>query len=293
MKLTAHSEFGKIHSLMIKPVAAAFRDESHLSAQWEGLNYLSQPDFKNSSNEYELFTELIKGTQPVIYELPWEKDIQIDSIYCRDASISTNEGMIICNMGKAGRANEPAHQKQIFEQLGINILGEIKNPGTLEGGDVAWLNETTLAVGHTYRTNYEGIEQLRSLLKSLNVTVIVAEMPHYNGPDDVFHLMSVLSPIDKDLAVIYPRLMPIHFRNELLRRNFKLIDVPDLEFDTMGCNVLALAPRKVLMVHGNPMTQELLQAACVEVFTYAGIDISIKGGGGPTCLTRPIKRQAT
>ena len=113
MKLTAHSEFGEIHSLMIKPVAAAFRDESHLSAQWEALNYLSQPDFKNSLLEYKLFTELIKGTQPVIYELPWEKDIQIDSIYCRDASISTNEGMIICNMGKAGRVNEP-HTKNKF-----------------------------------------------------------------------------------------------------------------------------------------------------------------------------------
>ena len=122
MKLTAHSEFGKIHSLMIKPVAAAFRDESRLNEQWEALNYLSQPDFKNSSNEYELFTELIKSTQPVIYELPWEKDIQIDSIYCRDASISTNEGMIICNMGKAGRSNEPAHQKQVFEQFQASIF---------------------------------------------------------------------------------------------------------------------------------------------------------------------------
>ncbi|MAJ52027.1 MAG: hypothetical protein CMB82_10520 [Flammeovirgaceae bacterium] len=291
MKLTAHSEFGKIHSLMIKPVAAAFQSESRLASQWKALNYLSQPNFKNSTNEYEHFRKIIEDTHPLIYELPRKKNIQIDSIYCRDASVSTNEGMIICNMGKVARANEPVHQKQVFEQLGIGILGEIKSPGTLEGGDVAWLNETTLAVGHTYRTNYEGIKQLRNLLKPLNIHVIVVEMPHYNGPNDVFHLMSVLSPIDKDLAVIYPRLIPIYFRNELIRRNFKLIDVPDQEFDTMGCNVLALAPRKVLMVNGNPITQELLRVAGVEVFNYAGKDISIKGGGGPTCLTRPVMRE--
>ena len=291
MKLTAHSEFGKIHSLIIKPVAAAFQSESLLSAQWKRLNYLSQPDFKNSTFEYKYFRKIIENTQPLIYELPRKKNIQIDSIYCRDASISTNRGMIICNMGKTERANEPQHQKQIFKQLGVDILGEIKSPGTLEGGDVAWLNDSTLAVGHTYRTNYEGIEQLHKLLTPLNVNVIVAEMPHYKGPNDVFHLMSVFSPIDKDLAVIYPRLIPIHLRNELIRRNFKLIDVPDQEFNTLGCNILALEPRKVLMVSGNPITQELMRDTGVEVFTYEGLDISIKGGGGPTCLTRPIMRE--
>ena len=129
MKLTAHSEFGKIHSLMIKPVAAAFQSESRLASQWKALNYLSQPNFKNSTNEYEHFRKIIEDTHPLIYELPRKKNIQIDSIYCRDASVSTNEGMIICNMGKVARANEPVHQKQVFEQLGIGILGEIKSNG--------------------------------------------------------------------------------------------------------------------------------------------------------------------
>ena len=124
-------------------------------------------------------------------------------------------------MGKGERANEPLHQKQIFEQLGITIYGEIKSPGTLEGGDIAWLNETTLAVDHTYRTNYEGIEQLRKLLTPLSVNLVIAEMPHYHGPNDVLHLMSVFSPTDKDLAVTYSRLIPIHFRSELIRRKLK------------------------------------------------------------------------
>ena len=128
------------------------------------------------------------------------------------------------------------------------------------------------------------------LLKPLDVEVIVSEMPHYNGPQDVFHLMSVLSPIDRNLAVVYSRLMPIKFRNELLNRGFELIEVPDGEFDSMGCNVLAIAPRKVLMVAGNPVTQTRLGNVGVSVFTYQGSEISVKGGGGPTCLTRPILR---
>ncbi|NQW26741.1 MAG: hypothetical protein HQ474_02425 [Flammeovirgaceae bacterium] len=289
-KLTAHSEYGMIHSLLIKSATQAFRSEEYLMSQWRQLNYLALPDFKKSLQEYEEFVQLLQMSCSMLHQMPASDDVKIDSIYCRDAAISTNGGMIICRMGKIGRANEPAQEKRFFEEKGINILGEISAPGTLEGGDVAWLDEHTLAVGHTYRTNEAGIEQLKVLLKPLDVEVIVSEMPHYNGPQDVFHLMSVLSPIDRNLAVVYSRLMPIKFRNELLNRGFELIEVPDGEFDSMGCNVLAIAPRKVLMVAGNPVTQTRLGNVGVSVFTYQGSEISVKGGGGPTCLTRPILR---
>jgi N-dimethylarginine dimethylaminohydrolase len=198
--------------------------------------------------------------------------------------------MIICNMGKGGRINEPKSHLEIYKQTNIPILGIIETPGTLEGGDVAWLDEKTLAVGHTYRTNPEGIEQLKSFLEPKGIVVIVAELPHYKGKNDVFHLMSILSPIDKDLAVVYSPLMPIKFRNDLLERGFELIEVADEEFESMGCNVLAIAPRQCLMVDGNSKTKQLLEQAGCEVTTYMGEDISVKGGGGPTCLTRPMLR---
>ena len=193
-------------------------------------------------------------------------------------------------MGKGGRINEPQSHLNIYREKNVPILGIIESPGTLEGGDVAWLDDKTLAVGHTYRTNPEGINQLKSLLEPKGVNVLVAELPHYKGVNDVFHLMSILSPVDKDLAVVYSPLMPIKFRNELLQRGFRLIEVPEEEFESMGCNVLAVAPKQCLMVDGNPKTKKFLEQAGCQVTTYRGNDISVKGGGGPTCLTRPMLR---
>ena len=215
----------------------------------------------------------------------------MDSIYCRDASIATNKGMIICNMGKPARANEPEAERKAFAKKGIKILGSIEAPGMVEGGDVAWLDEKTLAVGHTYRTNEKGIQQLKSLLNPFGINVITVQLPHYKGPSDVFHLMSILSPVDKDLAVVYSPLMPIVFRKELLNRGYELIEVPEEEFDSMGCNILAIAPRKCLIVAGNPKVKASLEKAGCTVFEYEGTEISVKGGGGPTCLTRPLERE--
>jgi N-dimethylarginine dimethylaminohydrolase len=193
-------------------------------------------------------------------------------------------------MGKEGRKNEPLAEQKAFEEQGIPVLGVISAPGTIEGGDVAWLDEKTLAVGHTYRTNEEGIKQITALLAPIGIDVIVVPMPHYRGPSDVFHLMSVLSPVDSNLAVVYSPLIPIVFRNELIKRGYELVEVPEAEFDSMGCNVLALAPRVCLMVKGNPITKERLEKAGCKVIEYEGAEISVKGGGGPTCLTRPVER---
>jgi N-dimethylarginine dimethylaminohydrolase len=227
----------------------------------------------------------------VVRHFPGDPTTTMDSIYCRDASIATDRGMILCNMGKPARGTEPEAQARVFHAQGIPVLGAIKAPGTVEGGDVAWLDQNTLAVGHTYRTNEAGIEQLTSFLKPLGVQVLTVPLPHYRGPSDVFHLMSILSPVDRDLAVVYSPLMPIPFRNLLLERGYQLIEVPDAEFGSMGCNVLALGPRNVLMVNGNPKTKEALLRAGCTVHVYEGSEISVKGGGGPTCLTRPLERE--
>jgi N-dimethylarginine dimethylaminohydrolase len=290
MCYTAHSEIGKIKTLFIKNVQQAFVSETDIEQYWKSLNYLGKPDFRLSIKEYETFQSVLKENGAEIFYLPEDATVNMDSVYCRDASIATNKGMIICNMGKEGRMNEPLAEKKAFEANGISVLGTIVAPGTLEGGDVAWLDENTLAVGHTYRTNEEGISQLTALLKPVGVEVITVPLPHYKGTADVFHLMSILSPVDTDLAVVYSHLMPIVFRNFLLQRGYQLIEVPEDEFETMGCNVLALAPRICLMVDGNPKTKTLLENEGCKVILYKGDEISVKGGGGPTCLTRPIYR---
>lgn len=290
MKTTSHSEYLKLQSVYLKSAKNAFVSDIRLSEQWKTLNYLSRPDFDDATDEYEAFEKYLINNDVGLQFFPYDSTTQIDSIYCRDASIATDHGMILCNMGKDGRVNEPGSHLKTYKEHGVEILGIIKSPGTLEGGDVAWLDEKTLAVGHTYRTNYEGIKQLKAFLGPLGVKVIVAELPHYKGKQDVFHLMSILSPVDKNLAVVYSPLMPINFRNELQHRGYELVEVPEEEFESMGCNVLAIAPRKCIMVDGNPITKIRMEEAGCIVQTYKGDEISVKGGGGPTCLTRPLVR---
>ncbi len=291
MKNTCHSEIGKLKSVFIKKAADAFQNDALISAKWKDLNFLSKPDFEKAKAEYQKFENIFLENKIEIFHFEKDETVSMDSIYCRDASIATDHGIILCNMGKAARNTEPKAQQKIFEKHPFSILGTIESPGTIEGGDVAWLDEKTLAVGHTYRTNENGIQQLKNLLKPFGIEIITVPLPHYRGPSDVFHLMSILSPVDKNLAVVYSPLMPIVFRNDLVNRGYDLIEVPESEFDSMGCNVLAIAPRKCIMVKGNPITKSLLEKAGCEVFEYDGNEISVKGGGGPTCLTRPIWRE--
>ena len=290
MKETHHSEYLKLASVYLKSAVSSFRSEKQLSEQWKELQFFSKPNFEQSLKEYNAFQLFFTNKNIETHFFPVDEKTWIDSIYCRDASIATDFGMIICNMGKKRRVYEPKAQLEAYQQNTLEILGEITFPGTLEGGDVAWLDQNTLAVGHTYRTNEAGIDQLKALLHPKGIEVVVVELPHYKGKEDVFHLMSILSPVDKNLAVVYSPLMPIKFRNELLGRGFQLIEVPEEEFESMGCNVLAVSPRDCLMVDGNPITKKLLEEAGCQVIAYKGNEISVKGGGGPTCLTRPMKR---
>ena len=290
MKTTFQSDYGKLKSVFIKRPKEAFVDENQIASQWKELNFLSKPDLTKAEAEYAEFETMITQQGAITLSLPFDSSVTMDSIYCRDAAIATDHGMILCNMGKPARKNEPTAERKAFDSNHIKILGEITHPGTLEGGDVAWVDEHTLAVGHTYRTNWEGIRQLKHLVEPHGIKVWVAEMPHYKGPSDVFHLMSVFSPVDKNLAVVYSPLMPISFRHGLLEHGIAFVEVPESEWDSMGCNVLAIAPREVVMVKGNPITKQRLVDAGCTVHEYEGQEISVKGGGGPTCLTRPLER---
>ena len=181
MKTTHHSEYLKLQSVFVKTVKNGFISQDKLNKQWQALNYLEKPSFDNAILEYGAFLELFQHSDIELKYFPQDNSVKIDSIYCRDASIATDFGMIICNMGKSGRVNEPDTQMQTYVNEVIPILGIIEAPGTLEGGDVAWLDEKTLAVGHTYRTNVEGIKQLKNMLEPKGVEVLVVELPHYKG----------------------------------------------------------------------------------------------------------------
>lgn len=290
-RVTAQSEFGKIEQVLIKSPQAAFQSQAKIDAEWEKLHFTHAPDFHRTLVEFAAFESILKKYAGQVHYLEGPESLSLDSIYCRDAALATDQGMILGNMGKPERKEEPDAIRAWCTLNQVPLLGSIQYPGTLEGGDVAWIDERTLAVGHTYRTNKDGIDQVKALLEPFGLEVIVADLPHYKGPGDVFHLMSIFSPVDRDLAVVYSPLMPVSFRNTLLDRHFHLIEVPDAEFESMACNVLALGPRICLMVEGNPRTAAALRLAGCTVYEYEGTEISMKGGGGPTCLTRPLKRR--
>lgn len=291
MDYNCQSETGRIAGVLLKHPRDAFRDQDYIDANWEGLNYTGRPDLQKTVWEFENFVEIIREAGARIYFLPRDADTGLDSVYVHDPALITRKGAILCNMGKAARQGEPAVMGRYLQALGVPVLGEISGAGRLEGGDVVWLDDKTMAVGLGYRTNSEAVRQLREMTAGLVEEVIEVPLPHWNGEEECLHLMSMISPVDKDLAVVYSRMMPVPFRNLLLSRGMKFIEVPDSEYDTMACNVLALAPRHCVMLAGNPVTQRLLAAEGVQVHVYEGTDLSLKGCGGPTCLTRPILRK--
>ena len=279
-----------IKKILLKHPRNSFINQDIIDKQYLKLNYSEAPNFNKAILDYEKFVSLLKSFGIELHYLPEDNLTSLDSIYTHDPCIISNNGIIICNMGKKARLAEPNTIEKFFKSIQIPILGKIKAPGTLEGGDVVWIDDKTIAVGEGYRTNKEGIEQLRYLLSDQVETVISVPIPHWNGPQDCLHLMSNLSPIDHNLYLVYSRLLPVSFRKYLLDRNIELIDVPDEEYESMGCNVLTVAPRKAIMISGNSKTKQLLEKNNVEVYTYDGTEISIKGAGGPTCLTRPFLR---
>ena len=257
---------------------------------WAAYGWRAEPDWARAAGEHAAFRDLLAaaGADVVIGETPVRGDP--DAIYAYDPSLLTDAGAILLRPGKPGRRDEPEAFADDLAAAGVPVAGRLKDPATAEGGDMFWLDATTLLVGRGYRTNDAGIQQLRDQLETMGVSVIVFDLPHLRGPAECLHLMSFVSPVDRDLAVVYLPVMPVRLVELLRDRGIELVEVPEEEFASMGPNVLALAPRVVLALDGNPGTRRRMEAAGIDVRVYSGDQISRKGDGGPTCLTRPLDR---
>ena len=277
----------------LKKVLVRRPDEAFGSADPALWHYVSQPDLERAQAEHDgLVTTLREAGCEVLYhqaELPEHAD----AIFTHDPVIVTDQGSVILRMGKEQRRGEEAAIGATLEELGVPTLAALEGEATAEGGDLLWLDHDTLAVGRGYRTNAEGLRQLTAALRPLGVETVEVQLPHGDGPVSCLHLMSVISMLDHDLAVVHLPLLPVPFVELLSDRGIELVEVPDQEYPTMGPNVLALAPRRCLMIEGNPVTGERLEAAGCEVLTYRGEELSLKAEGGATCLTRPILRAAS
>ena len=279
-----------IKKILLNHPKNAFFNQKKIDSEFKELNFFDAPDYNESLHEYEAFTDILKSHNIEMYFLDRNNTNTIDSIYAHDPFIISNDGAIICNMGKKNRVSETENIKIFLKNNDIPILGEISAPGKLEGGDIVWIDKHNIAVGIGYRSNIEGARQLGEILSGIVKNVILVPLPHWNGPSDCLHLMSNLSPIDFNLFLVYSRLLPVQFIQYLEENKIELIEVPFEEYETMACNVLAIAPREVIMLEGNPITKKLLEKENVIVHTYKGSEISLKGAGGPTCLTKPLLR---
>jgi dimethylargininase len=257
-------------------------------AAWRAYGWRAEPDPARMAEEHEAFCALLAeaGAEVVLGQTPL--GLCPDQIYVHDPALVTDRGAVLLRPGKEGRRIEVDAMAVDMVEAGVPMAGKLEAPATAEGGDMLWLDERTLLAGRGYRTNDEGVQALREALP--DVDVIVFDLPHLRGPTEVLHLMSFLSLLDVDLAVAYPPLMPVRLVELLAQRGIELVEVPDDEFETMGPNVLALGPRVALALDGNTETRRQMERAGVDVRVYSGDEISRKGDGGPTCLTRPLLR---
>jgi dimethylargininase len=257
-------------------------------ARWREFGWRAAPDPVAIAAEHEAFAaELANFGAEVVYA---DEPLSgaLDAIYAYDPALVADAGAILLRPGKALRQGEPAALGRDLERSGVPVAAALEPPALAEGGDTLWLDEGTLLVGLGYRTNEAGAEALRRALS--DVEVLTFDLPHYRGPDEVLHLLSFVSPLDVDLALVYPLLAPTRLLQLLAARGIDFVEVPDEEYGSLGCNVLALAPRVALALDGNPETRRRLEATGVDVRVYKGDELSLKGDGGPTCLTRPLLR---
>lgn len=257
----------------------------------EKWGYTGPTNLPRAQDQHYSLVKLLRSLGVEVSYAPNKPTGHADSIYVHDPVLITKRGSIILRMGKSLRRGEEANLENTLLDLGIPTLYKMKAPGTAEGGDTLWLDENTLLVGRSYRTNSAGIEQLREALKPLDVNVIAFDLPYFEGKEACLHLQSLISLVDEKVAVVYPYLMPVALRELLEERAFTLIEVPEEEFLTMGPNILAVRPGVVLTIEGNPITKARMEACDIEVRTYEGDEVSLTAEGGATCLTRPLFRQ--
>ena len=253
-------------------------------AQWR------EPDRDALVREHSEFVNLLSSLGCTVHTAQ-AVDGLVDAVYMHDPMIMTPHGAILLQMGKRVRQPEPAQIRKDLERIGVPILGELTGSAIADGGDKVWLDAKTLLIGHGYRTNGEGIAQIRKMLAPYGVEVHAFDLPHFQGPDAVLHLMSVLSPISQDRAVVYEPLAPIRLLEFLKSRNITWLTVNDTEVHTQGANILTVEPNVVVLAAGNPEIEGKLRESGVTVHIFNGANVAVKGDGGPTCLTAPLLRR--
>lgn len=275
--------------LICSPRTAGW-DQAQRRSSWRQLGFHHEPDFETARSQHAALVKELALTGAEILELSPADDLSLDAVYVHDASLPTDLGVILMRPGKSNRMAEAERHRVWCESQGIPVLGAISAPGTIEAGDIIWLDSKTLLIGRGYRTNAAGIEQIRALLAPKGIEVLSASLPYGPGPSACLHLMSLISLLDDRTAVVDLAWLAVETVELLRARGFQFIEIDPSERDTLACNVLALGEHRLLAIEENRKTNDRLRRAGFDVRTFPGSELCINGSGGPTCLTRPLLR---
>ena len=281
---------GRLRRVLVCSPRMAGWNQPERVARWRDLGFQRPPDFVQAQSQHESLCRELEAAGAEVLDLPPAPDLSLDAVYAHDASLATDSGLIVMRLGKANRVTEGHHHGWFTARLGIPNLAKIIAPGTAEAGDIVWLDSQTLLIGHGYRTNPAGIAQIRSLLAAKGIDVITAPLPHGPGPSACLHLMSLISLLDEKTALVDLPWLAVETVALLRARGFQFVEIDERERETLASNVLALGDKRLLAMEENRNTNARLRQAGFEVRTFPGSELCVNGGGGPTCLTRPLLR---
>jgi N-dimethylarginine dimethylaminohydrolase len=283
-----HSMVGALDRVLVCPPRSAGWDRP---ARWQELGFHHAPDFAIAQSQHDALCRELRNAGADVIELPSSPHLSLDAVYTHDSTLSTDFGLIVMRPGKPNRLAEGPHQASFCESLEIPVLASILSPGNTEAGDILWLDSKTLLIGHGYRTNPTGIQQIRDLLSPKGIQVLSAPLPHGPGPSACLHLMSLISLLDDHTTLVDLPWLAVETVELLKSRGFKFLEIDPSERDTLACNVLALGNNRLLAIEENHKTNARLRQAGFDLRTFPGTELCINGSGGPTCLTRPLLRR--
>jgi N-dimethylarginine dimethylaminohydrolase len=281
---------GTLRRVLVCTPEAAGWNSPECSARWKELAFQHPPDFSRAKDQHAALRRELESAGVEVTLLPASTQLTLDAVYTHDPSLLTDFGAIPFNTGKATRAGEAKSHASFYSQIGFPILGEVAAPAKAEAGDMVWLDAKTLLVGLGYRTNLAGVEQLRSLLSGKGVQVLTAPLPYGPGPSACLHLMSLISLLDEHTAIVDLPWLSVETVELLKARGYRFVEIDYNERETLACNVLSLGKGRLLAIAENSKTNDKLRHAGFDVRTFSAPEICSNGGGGPTCLTRPLLR---
>ena len=290
-RFNGHSMVDPLRRVVVCSPKTAGWDKAECAARWQELGFLHPPHFEQAQFEHREMCRQLDLAGAEILELSPSDELTLDAVYAHDAALPTDFGLVVMRPGKANRMVEARlHLELCQTKVHLPMLLEIAEPAATEAGDMIWLNSKTLLVGNGYRTNADGIAQMRAALSPEGVEVIAAPLPYGSGPSACLHLMSLVSLLDERTALVDLPWLAVMTVELLKVQGYGFIEIDQRERETLACNVLSLGNKRLLALEENARTNAQLRAAGFDVRTFPGRELAINGGGGPTCLTRPLLR---